>query len=191
MIRTWRNAASRKVWDGEQRNQFRGLDFEAAIGLLLALTVASTLHDLSPLRSVDLHKLKGARKGQWAMTVNPRWWICFEVRATLMAWRSSTITRDRTMAPVAHPGSFLKRELIARGISANRLSLDLGVPSGRITDILNGRRSISADTAVRLGRYFGNRPQFWLDLQSQYDIALIVREKGQEIAKRVRPADVA
>ena len=95
------------------------------------------------------------------------------------------------MAPVAHPGRFLKRELIARGISANRLSLDLGVPSGRITDILNGRRSISADTAVRLGRYFGNRPQFWLDLQSQYDIALIEREKGQEIAKRVRPADVA
>jgi addiction module HigA family antidote len=95
------------------------------------------------------------------------------------------------MAPVAHPGRLLKRELIARGISANRLSLDLGVPSGRITDILNGRRSISADTAVRLSRYFGNRPQFWLDLQSQYDIALIEREKGQEIAKRVRPADVA
>jgi len=113
-----------RVWDGEQRNQFRGLDFEAAIGLLLALTVASTLHDLSPLRSVDLHKLKGARKGQWAMTVNPRWRICFEVRATLMTWRSSTITKDRTMAPVAHPGRLLKRELIARGISANRLSLD-------------------------------------------------------------------
>ena len=79
----------------------------------------------------------------------------------------------------------------ARGLSANRLSLDLGVPSGRITDILNGRRSISADTAVRLGRYFGNRPQFWLDLQSQYDIALIEREKGPEIARRVRPADAA
>jgi antitoxin HigA-1 len=95
------------------------------------------------------------------------------------------------MTPVAHPGRLLKRELIARGLSANRLSLDLGVPSGRITDILNGRRSISADTAVRLGRYFGNRPQFWLDLQSQYDIALIEREKGQEISRRVRPADAA
>jgi addiction module HigA family antidote len=95
------------------------------------------------------------------------------------------------MVLVAHPGRLLKRELIARGLSANRLSLDLGVPSGRITDILNGRRSISADTAVRLGRYFGNRPQFWLDLQSQYDIALIEREKGQEISRRVRPADAA
>jgi addiction module HigA family antidote len=69
--------------------------------------------------------------------------------------------------------------------------LDLGVPSGRITDILNGRRAISADTAVRLGRYFGNSPQFWLDLQSQYEIAVVEREHGAEIAKRVRPADAA
>lgn len=90
-----------------------------------------------------------------------------------------------------HPGGFLKRELKARELSANRLALDLSVPSGRITDILNGRRSITADTAVRLGRYFGNRAQFWLDLQSQHDIAVIERERGAEIARRVRPADAA
>jgi antitoxin HigA-1 len=95
------------------------------------------------------------------------------------------------MAPVAHPGRLLKRELVARKLSANRLSLDIGVPSGRITDIINGRRAISADTAVRLGRYFGNRAQFWLDLQSQYDIAAVEREHGADIAKRVRPADAA
>jgi addiction module HigA family antidote len=91
----------------------------------------------------------------------------------------------------AHPGRFLKRELAVRDLSANRLALDLGVPSGRITDILNGRRAISADTALRLGRYFGNRAQFWLDLQSQYEIAITQRERGAEIAKRVRPADAA
>ena len=91
----------------------------------------------------------------------------------------------------AHPGSLLRRELKARELSANRLALDLSVPSGRITDILNGRRSITADTAVRLGRYFGNRAQFWLDLQSQYDIAVIERERGADIARRVRPADAA
>jgi addiction module HigA family antidote len=85
----------------------------------------------------------------------------------------------------------LKRELNARALSANRLAIDLGVPSGRITDILNARRSITADTAVRLGRYFGNAAQFWLNLQSQYDIALIEREHGAEIARRVRPADAA
>ncbi len=92
---------------------------------------------------------------------------------------------------VAHPGRLLKRELAARKLSANRLSLDIGVPSGRITDILNGRRSITADTAVRLGRYFGNAAQFWLDLQSQHDIAVVERERGAEIARSVRPANAA
>ncbi|MEJ0013021.1 MAG: HigA family addiction module antitoxin [Bauldia sp.] len=95
------------------------------------------------------------------------------------------------MTPAVHPGRLLKRELAARELSANRAALDLGVPSGRITDILNGRRAISADTAVRLGRYFGNGAQFWLDLQSQYDIAVVEREHGAEIARRVTPAKVA
>ena len=95
------------------------------------------------------------------------------------------------MPPIAHPGRLLKRELEARALSANRLALDLGVPSGRITDIVNGRRSITADTAVRLDRYFGNNPQFWVDLQGQYDIAVVEQERGAEIAKRVRPADAA
>jgi proteic killer suppression protein len=80
MIRSWRNSATRKIWDGEQPNQFRGLDFEAAVDLLLTLNVARTLGDLSPLRSVGLHKLKGDRVGHWAMTVNGRWRICFEFR---------------------------------------------------------------------------------------------------------------
>jgi proteic killer suppression protein len=80
MIRSWRNSATRKVWDGELPNQFRGLDFEAAIDLLLALNVAKSLGDLSPFKSVGLHKLKGDRKNQWAMTVNARWRICFEFR---------------------------------------------------------------------------------------------------------------
>ena len=92
------------------------------------------------------------------------------------------------MPPVVHPGRLLGREIKARGLSANRLALALGVPSGRITDILNGRRSITAETAVRLGHYFGNRPGFWLALQSQYDIALVERDRGVEIASQVRPA---
>ncbi len=95
------------------------------------------------------------------------------------------------MPPIAHPGRLLKRELEARTLSANRLALDLGVPSGRITDILNGRRAITADTAVRLGRYFGNGPLFWIDLQGQYVIAVVERDRGTEIAKRVQPSDAA
>jgi addiction module HigA family antidote len=108
-----------------------------------------------------------------------------------MTSKSSTTTPVNDHVAVAHPGRLLRRELEARALSANRLALELGVPSGRITDILNGRRSISADTAVRLGRYFGNRPQFWINLQSQYDIAVVQREHGADIARRVRPADAA
>lgn len=77
MIVPSRNAASRKVWQGERPNRFRGLDIDAAVDLLLALNAAKTLRDLSPLKSVGLHKLKGDRKGQWAMTVNGPWRICF------------------------------------------------------------------------------------------------------------------
>ena len=80
MIRSWRNAATRKVWEGGRPNQFRGLDVEKAVDLLLALNVAQTLSDLSPLKSVGLHKLKSDRAGQWAMSVNAHWRICFEFR---------------------------------------------------------------------------------------------------------------
>lgn len=80
MIRSWRDAATRKVWEGEQPRKFRGLDFETAVDLLLALNAASSLRDLSPLKSVGLHRLKGTRRQQWAMTVNARWRICFEFR---------------------------------------------------------------------------------------------------------------
>ena len=80
MIRSWRSAATRKVWEGERSNQVRGLDVDAAVDLLLALNVAKSLHDLSPLKSVGLHKLKGDRKGQWAMSVNGPWRVCFASR---------------------------------------------------------------------------------------------------------------
>src|SRR3954469_14037008 len=105
--------------------------------------------------------------------------------------RNRGLSQRLNMAPVVHPGRLLKREMAARKLSANRLSLDIAVRSGRITNILNFRRAITADTAVRLGRYFGNSAQFWLDLQGQYDIGVVEREKGAEIARRVRPADAA
>ena len=68
-----------------------------------------------------------------------------------------------------HPGRVLKRELVSRDLSANRLALALRVPSGRLTEILNGKRGISPDTALRLGHFFGNSPRFWLNLQTSYE----------------------
>ncbi|CDN55116.1 Plasmid maintenance system antidote protein, XRE family [Neorhizobium galegae bv. officinalis bv. officinalis str. HAMBI 1141] len=90
-----------------------------------------------------------------------------------------------------HPGRILKRELTARSLSANQLALSLRLPSGRITDILNAKRGISPDTALRLARYFGNSARFWLDLQTAYELALAERENGERIAEEVKPAEAA
>lgn len=94
------------------------------------------------------------------------------------------------MLPV-HPGRILKRELAAREMSANRLALSLRVPSGRLTDILNGKRGISPDTALRLGRYFGNSARFWLNLQTSYELALAEQELGERIAAEVEQSNAA
>ena len=91
------------------------------------------------------------------------------------------------MAPIVHPGRLLKRELTARKLSANRLSLDIGVPSGRITDILNGRRAITADTALRFARYFGTDAQSWINLQARFDLAMARRAAGKRIDREVKP----
>ena len=91
------------------------------------------------------------------------------------------------MTPV-HPGRVLKRELAARGLSANKLALALRVPSGRITSILNGKRAISPDTALRLARYFGNSARFWMNLQMRYDLTVTERELGERIEAEVEHA---
>jgi len=88
------------------------------------------------------------------------------------------------MVPV-HPGRILKRELAARGLPANKLALALRVPSGRVTSILNAKRAISPDTALRLARYFGNNAQFWMNLQTRYDLSVAEREVGERIEAEV------
>ncbi len=84
------------------------------------------------------------------------------------------------MKPI-HPGRILKRELAARNLSANKLALAIRVPSGRITQILNEKRGITAETALRLSRYFGNSARFWVNLQSRYELALAERNIGARI----------
>lgn len=76
MIRTWANSATRQFAENG-KNKFSGIDEEVAEELLAALHAATSLDDLSPLKSVDLHKLAGSRKGSWAMTVNGPWRVCF------------------------------------------------------------------------------------------------------------------
>jgi len=87
-----------------------------------------------------------------------------------------------------HPGRILRRELEARRLSANALARALRVPPGRIVEILNGDRGISAETALRLGRHFGNGGRFWLALQSRHDLAVAEREAGARVRAEVSVA---
>ena len=91
------------------------------------------------------------------------------------------------MVPI-HPGRILKREMAARELSANRLALLLRVPSGRISDILNGKRGVSPETALRLARYFGTSATFWVNLQARYDLAVADIALGARITAEVPEA---
>lgn len=88
-----------------------------------------------------------------------------------------------------HPGEHLAEELEELGLSASELSRQIDVPVNRITGILNGQRGITADTALRLGHWFGTSPQFWLNLQQLYELRMAEAEVGKKIAKLPRRGD--
>lgn len=111
--------------------------------------------------------------------------------------KSSTITKSfprrfhrytRELPPI-HPGEMLREEfLVPLKMSANALALAIGVPASRVGEIVNERRGISGDTALRLGRYFRMTAEFWMNLQSHYELELARYEVGKKIEETVRPA---
>jgi antitoxin HigA-1 len=90
------------------------------------------------------------------------------------------------MRPV-HPGEILRDELDALGLSARALAGALGIPVNRVTQILNGQRGVSADTALRLARHLGTSAEFWMNLQSAYELRRARAEVGETIARTVPP----
>ncbi len=94
--------------------------------------------------------------------------------------------KPKRLEPI-HPGEILLEDFMKpMGISINRLARDIAVPPGRISAIVNGKRAVSADTALRLGKYFGVSPQTWMGLQAEYDLRLAQRLIGEEVEKRVQ-----
>jgi antitoxin HigA-1 len=94
--------------------------------------------------------------------------------------------KEEKIRPV-HPGEILLEEFLKpMGISQNKLALDIRVPPRRINEIVHGKRRISADTALRLGRYFGTSPQFWLGLQMDYDLDIEEDRLGGKLQDDVR-----
>ena len=86
-----------------------------------------------------------------------------------------------------HPGEILLEEFLKpRGISARQLAANIDVSPGRISELVNGQRPITADTALRLGIFFGIEPRFWLNLQTEYDMCIVDRELRVKLAPRIR-----
>ncbi len=93
---------------------------------------------------------------------------------------------DKVLAPI-HPGEILQEEFLRpMGLSQNQVALAIGVPARRINEIVLGKRAITADTALRLGRFFGMEAQFWINLQSHYELE-VARDKLGERLRDVRP----
>jgi len=100
--------------------------------------------------------------------------------------------RKAKKIPPIHPGETIREDILKPlGLSVNRLAMDLHVPVTRMNEIANGRRSITADTALRLARYLGTSAQFWLNLQARYDLEVAEDELAARIESEVRPRRAA
>lgn len=100
-----------------------------------------------------------------------------------------TTTRTRKLKPI-HPGEVLQHEFMEPlGLSNYRLAKDTGMPADRVGRLVRGIRGFTADTALRLARYFGTTPEFWMNLQASYDLRRAIDESGGRIEKRVKPLD--
>jgi addiction module HigA family antidote len=94
--------------------------------------------------------------------------------------------------PFPHPGETIREDFLKPlRMSANKLALELRVPATRMTEIIHGRRGITADTALRLARYFNTTPKFWLNLQASYDLATAAATSSKEIERTVHPREAA
>ena len=169
-----------------------------------------------PLRAPPgnrLEALRDNRRGQHSIRVNDQWRICFVwhdgsawnveiVDYLLRGGTAVTIKREdvdrrhigfsdvasgRVLAPV-HPGEVLREEFLTpMTLSVYRLARALKVSRPRLNDLVLGRRSVTIDTALRLGRYFGTTPEFWINLQTRYDLDVAERTVRHQIEQEIEP----
>lgn len=94
--------------------------------------------------------------------------------------------------PPVHPGEILREDLMKPlGLTVTGLARDLKIPANKMSEIVNGRRALSADAALRLSRYFGNTPEFWINLQAAYDLRVTIHSSASRIEREVRPRQAA
>ncbi len=102
------------------------------------------------------------------------------------------MTKGIKVRPPVHPGLVLRMDLLEPlGMSINRLAKELNVPANRLSQIVRGQRGITADTSLRLARYFGFTPEYWLNMQAHYDLEVARRQSIQKIEREIQPREAA
>jgi addiction module HigA family antidote len=162
-----------------------------ALRKLLVLDGAESLQDLRIPPGNRLEKLKDDREGQHSIRINSQWRICFvwirghphEVEIVDYHWECTTVAKK---LPPIHPGEILLEEFLRpMNLSQYRLARSLSVPPRRINEIVHGKRGITADTALRLSRFFGTSERFWLNLQTRYDLEVEKDRLGDRLDSEV------
>ena len=193
MIKSFRDGETEKVF---RRRFSRRLPTDIQSVALRKLRMLSNAVNVNDLRSPPanrLEKLSGDREGQYSIRINDQWRICFSLarrrrlrgRDLRLPLKGAHMTEKRL--PPVHPGEVLLEEFLKPlGLSQNRLGLSIGVHPRRINEIVLRKRRVTAETALRLARYFGTSPQFWLGLQSDYDLDVAADELGERLEREVQ-----
>jgi addiction module HigA family antidote len=183
MIVSFRDGATQRLWMDGFAKRFSGIERQA-LRKLDMLDHARNLGDLRAPPANRLEALVGDRRGQHSIRASygPR-------RVRPMSKSSTTTKRAATPNRVTtHPGEMLREEfLVPLGMSVNALAMSLRVPATRIGAIVKGERSVTADTALRLARFFGTSPEFWMNLQATHDLTKARLESGGKIERDVQP----
>src|SRR6058998_384730 len=102
------------------------------------------------------------------------------------------MSKKNSRMPPVHPGEILREDLMKPlGLTVTGLARDLKIPVTRMSEIVNGRRTLNADAALRLSRYFGSTPEFWINLQAAYDLSVTINSSADRIDREVRPRKAA
>lgn len=191
MIVSFRDSDTAALAEGKRVRRFVSIE-AVARRKLRQLEIASRLDDLRVPPGNRLEALKGDRAGQFSIRINDQYRICFVWTSAgpsdvgILAYHQETMIMEAKLAPVT-PGELLLEEFLKpMGISQYRLAKEIGVPSTRITEIVAGRRSITADTDLRLCRFFGLSDGYWLRAQVAYDTEVAQERLAGELQK-IRP----
>jgi antitoxin HigA-1 len=188
VILGYRDKKTEQFAEGEFIKAFQGFEDQAARRLSI-LNAAISLATLRALPGNRLEALKGDRAGQYSFGSTSNGVSVSSgrparpARAMLKSWTITEVRRSAMFMRAVHPGEILKDELDELGVTPTEFARQIDVPPNRISQIIAGKRAVTGDTALRFGHWFGAEPQFWLNLQSAYELRIAEEKAGREIAR--------